>query len=356
VIEEFAPDVADSELHTLRQRLRETRWPGEATDARQGIALQRVQDLCVHWAESYDWQRCADRLSAIGQYRTTVDGIGIHFLHARSPRPDAFALVLTHGWPGSVIEYVDVIPMLTAAGFDCVVPSMPGYGFSDKPRDTGWGIARIARTWAGLMAQLGYARYGVIGGDWGSSVSTSLAQQDPAHVAGALLVPPIAPPLPGERPKRDRSEDGYSTQQGTRPQTIGYSLTDSPSGLAAWISEKVDGWSDPRSAISLDSQIDNLMLYWLPRTGASAARLYWESLRDVGRWLFGPLGEDDLVHAPVGGVVFPYEIQKATREQAEQRFTDVRYWSEPSIGGHFAAWEQPEVFAAEVQGFFDQIR
>jgi pimeloyl-ACP methyl ester carboxylesterase len=356
VIEQFAPSVSESELANLRLRLQDTRWPEQATDLKQGIALERVRDLCAYWSESYDWHRCADRLNAIGQHRTTIDGLGIHFLHARSGRPDAVPLILTHGWPGSVIEYVDVIPLLTEAGFDCVVPSMPGYGFSDKPHETGWGIARIARAWAELMSRLGYARYGAIGGDWGTSISTSLAQQDASHVAGLLLVPPLAPPLPGERRKLDRSEDGYSTQQGTRPQTIGYSLVDSPAGLAAWITEKVDGWSDPRSEISLDSVIDNLMLYWLPGTGASAARLYWESLRDIGRWLRGPLNEDDLIRTPVGGVVFPYEIQKVTREEAEQRFTDIRYWSEPAIGGHFAAWEQPGVFADEVKNFFGRLR
>jgi pimeloyl-ACP methyl ester carboxylesterase len=356
VVETFTPEVADSELDDLRRRLRQTRWPEAATDPKQGVALTSLQDLCAYWSADYDWTRCARRLEQIGQFRTTIDGLGIHFLHARSGRRDALPLILTHGWPGSVIEYVEVLPLLTTAGFDCVVPSMPGYGWSDKPTEPGWGIERIADAWSALMAELGYERYGAAGGDWGSSVSATLAQRDAEHVVGALLVPPVAPPLPGERRRHDPSEDGYSTQQWTRPQTIGYSLTDSPAGLAAWITEKVYGWSDPRSSIARDSVLDNLMLYWLPGTGASAARLYWESLSDIGRWLRGPLREDDLVHAPVGGVVLPHEIQRPTREQAAQRFTDLRYWSEPELGGHFASWEQPEIFAAEVQRFFDLIR
>jgi pimeloyl-ACP methyl ester carboxylesterase len=220
------------------------------------------------------------------------------------------------------------------------------------------------------MARLGYHRYGAQGSDWGTSVSASLGEHDADHVAGVLLMPPLAPLEPGtagDLTEQERSaleslearavgEAGYSTQHRTRPQTIGYSLTDSPAGLAAWIVEKLWGWSDPRSELSWDSVLDNLMLYWLPRTGASSARLYWESLGDVTRWLNGPLEARDLIHVPTGGVVFPFELQRPSRRWAERRFTDIRYWSEPERGGHFAAWEVPELFVGEVEAFFTLVR
>jgi pimeloyl-ACP methyl ester carboxylesterase len=231
-------------------------------------------------------------------------------------------------------------------------------------------VDRIARAWATLMARLGYHRYGAQGSDWGTSVSASLAQQDPDHVVGIHLMPPLVPPDPATfdtLTKREQaalaalergagSDSGYSTQQRTRPQTIGYALVDSPAGLAAWITEKVSAWTDPRSELATDAILDNLMMYWLPGTGASAARLYWESLADVGRWLTGPLRPGDLVHAATGCTVFPYELQRPSRRWAAQRFTDIRYWSEPDRGGHFPAWEQPQLFAAEVAAFFGGLR
>jgi pimeloyl-ACP methyl ester carboxylesterase len=359
MIERFDPGVTDAELRDLRSRLAGTRWPEPETDPRQGVALAELMDLCAYWQDGYDWRRCDERLAAVGRFRTVIDGIGICFLHARSPQPDAFPVVLTHGWPGSVVEFLDVLDPLTHAGFDCVVPSLPGYGWSDKPREAGWGVDRIARAWAALMARLGYERYGAVGSDWGTSISASLAQQDPRHAVGALLLPPLAPPLPtGGRAGREQASDdsGYSIEQRTRPQTIGYSLTDSPAGLAAWIVEKIDDWTDPRSRLNRDAVLDNLMHYWLPGTGASAARLYWESLGDVSRWLAGPLDERDLVHAPVGGSIFPHELQQPTRQEAEQRFTDIRYWNQPALGGHFAAWEQPALFAREVDALFTLLR
>jgi pimeloyl-ACP methyl ester carboxylesterase len=207
------------------------------------------------------------------------------------------------------------------------------------------------------MNRLGYHRYGAVGSDWGTSISASLGQQDREHVAGVHLVPPLAPPLPGTARDDQRPQDaGYSTQQRTRPQTIGYSLVDSPAGLAAWIVEKIRAWTDPHSVLSPDQILDNVMHYWLTRTGASAARLYWESLSDVSRWLEGPLEDRDLVRCPVGCSVFPYELQRPTRGEAEQRFLDIRHWGEPDRGGHFAAWEQPALFAREVQSFFGQLR
>ena len=358
LIEPFTPAVHEAELEDLRLRLRATRWPEAETDPSQGVALRELQELCTYWCDGYDWRRCEERLGEIGQFRTEIDGLNIHFLHARSPRPTAFPLILTHGWPGSVIEFLDALQPLTEAGFDCVVPSLPGYGFSDKPAARGWGIERIARAWATLMARLGYDGYGAVGSDWGTSVSASLGQQEPQHVTGIHLMPPLVPPVPGTRLRREHRADeaGYSTLQRTRPQTIGYSLTDSPAGLAGWITEKVCSWRDPRSEIARDALLDNIMFYWLPCAGASAARLYWESLSDVDRWLEGPLEERDLVHSPAGCSIFPYELQRPARVEAEQRFTDIRYWSEPERGGHFAAWEQPELFATEVTSFLSLIR
>jgi pimeloyl-ACP methyl ester carboxylesterase len=359
VIEPFTPTVPEAELEALRLRLRATRWPEAETDPSQGVALDELQELCEYWSDGYDWRPCEARLDQIGQFRTEIDGLNIHFLHARSPRAEAFPLILTHGWPGSVIEFLDALQPLTDAGFDCVVPSLPGYGFSDKPAAPGWGVERVARGWATLMARLGYDRYGAQGSDWGTSVSASLGQQDPQHVAGIHLMPPLVPPLAGALvagPEQRADEAGYSTQQRTRPQTIGYSLTDSPAGLAAWVTEKVGNWTDPRSEITRDAMLDNIMLYWLPRAGASSARLYWESLADVDRWLQGPLETRDTVRAPAGCSIFPYELQRPSRVEAEQRFTDIRYWNEPELGGHFAAWEQPKLFASELRAFFSLVR
>jgi len=361
-IEPFELAVPDAELDDLRARLRATRWPDRETHHDQGVALSDLQTLCAYWADGYDWRSLERRLN-LAQFRTTIDGLGIHFLHARSDSEDAFPIILTHGWPGSVVEYLAVLEPLTAAGFHCVVPSLPGYGWSDKPTEPGWGVDRIARAWAELMARLGYDRYGAQGSDWGTSVSASLGQQDREHVAGIHLMPPLVPPAPDPPTPREqaaldalaasaRRDSGYSTEHRTRPQTIGYALADSPAGLAAWIAEKLYGWTDPRHPLSTDAILDNLMLYWLPRTGASSARLYWESLDDVDRWLNGPLEPRDLVDAPAGCTVFPYELQRPSRRWAEQRFRDIRYWSEPDRGGHFPALEQPELFVEEVSAFF----
>ena len=272
VIEPFTSTVPEAELEALRSRLRATRWPEAETDPSQGVALGELQELCEYWCDGYDWRRCEARLEQIGQFQTEIDGLGIYFLHARSPRAEAFPLILTHGWPGSVIEFLDALQPLTDAGFHCVVPSLPGYGFSAKPAAPGWGVERIARAWATLMARLGYDRYVAQGSDWGTSVSASLGQQDPQHVVGIHLMPPLVP-LAGTRvaDREQRADEaGYSMQQRTRPQTIGYSLTDSPAGLAAWITEKVGSWTDPRSEITRDAMLDNIMLYWLPRAGASS--------------------------------------------------------------------------------------
>ena len=380
-IRPFHLHVPESELNALRERLRRTRWPERepVDDDSQGVRLAELQALCDYWADGYDWRIVEARLNAAPQFRTRIDGLGIHFLHARSPHPDALGLVITHGWPGSVVEFLDVLGPLTdppahggdaADAFDVVCPSLPGYAWSDKPQETGWGVERIARAWAELMRRLGYARYGAQGSDWGTSISASLAQQDAEHVAGIHLTPPLAPPDPataGDRTEREQAalddmaiqaqrDAGYSTEHRTRPQTIGYSLVDSPAGLAAWITEKIRGWTDPASELSRDAILDNLMLYWLPGMGASSARLYWESLDDVARWLEGPLDERDIVDAPTGCTIFPHELQRPSRRWAERRFRDIRYWSEPDRGGHFAAFEQPALFVEEVRAFFRTVR
>jgi epoxide hydrolase len=366
----FRVAVPQFDLDDLRARLGATRWPEPATDPGQGVALDELQALCAYWADGYEWRSVEARLNGIGQYRTTIDGLGIHFLHRRSNDPDALPLVLTHGWPGSVIEFLEVIGPLNEAGFHCVVPSLPGHGWSDKPAEVGWGVKRIARAWATLMSRLGYERFGAQGSDWGTSVSASLGQLDPEHVVGIHLMPPLAPPDPatlGDLTDQEKDAldamsrggsqvSGYSTMHRTRPQTIGYALTDSPAGLAAWIVEKVMSWTDPRSVLSPDAILDNLMLYWLTRTAASSARLYWESLHDVTRWLEGPLEPRDHVDAPAGCTVFPYELQRPSRRWAERRFGNILYWNEPDRGGHFPALEQPALFVNELTKFFGFVK
>jgi pimeloyl-ACP methyl ester carboxylesterase len=367
---EFRIDVPEAALDDLRERLRRTRWPERETHPSQGVPLDYLRDLCGYWADGYDWRAVEARLNAAGSSRAAIDGLGIHFLHIRSPRDDAFPLVLTHGWPGSIVEYLKAAERLRE-DFHLVIPSLPGYGFSDKPAAPGWGVGRIARAWAGLMARLGYERYGAVGGDWGTSVSACLGAADPEHVAGIHLMPPLAPPDPAtmdsltarERAALDALEhsaaqdSGYSKEHATRPQTIGYSLVDSPAGLCAWIVEKFWAWTDHgghlEHVVGRDELLDNLMLYWLPGTGASSARLYWESIAQVNEWISGAV--TDTVDVPAGCTVFPKELQRPSRRWAERRFTDIRYWSEPDRGGHFAAFEQPELFAREVRGFFSLV-
>jgi pimeloyl-ACP methyl ester carboxylesterase len=311
----------------------------------------------------------------VPQFRAEVDGLGIHLLHARSPHPGALPLVLTHGWPGSVVEFLDVLGPLTdppayggdpADAFTVVCPSLPGYGFSDKPRGPGWGVERIADAWAALMARLGYPRYGAAGHDWGTSVSTLVGVRDRAHVAGIHLIPPLAPPDPAtfadltaaERAALDdlevaaRDGDGYSWEQRTRPQTIGYGLVDSPAALCAWVAEKFVAWTD--EPVDRDRFLDNLMLYWLPGTGASAARLYWESFGTVQGWFTA--STMDTIDVPTGCSVFARELPRPSRRWAERRFVDIRHWGEPRGGGHFAALEQPEAFVDELRTFFRLVR
>jgi epoxide hydrolase len=372
-VEPFRIAVADAEVDDLRDRLRRTRWPEPETvdDWSQGVPHAYMRELCDYWASDYDWRATEERLNALPQFRTEIDGLGIHFVHARSRSRDAMPLVLTHGWPGSIVEFEKVIGMLTE-DFHVVVPSLPGYGFSDRPARTGWGIERIADAWAALMARLGYERYGAAGSDWGTSISTLLGQRHRAHLLGIHLIPPLAPPDPAtlddptdaeraalaELERASEWESGYSQEHATRPQTIGYSLTDSPAGLCAWIVEKFWSWTDcdghPENVLTRDELLDSVMLYWLPRTGASSARLYWESIRQVNQWIGGEVPAR--VDVPAGCSVFPKEIQRPSRRWAERRFTDIRHWNEPPRGGHFAAMEQPELFVSELRSFFQLVR
>ena len=382
-MEPFRLDVPEAELDDLRDRLKAARWPERETvdDWSQGVPLEYLSELCAYWATSYDWRATEARLNALPQFRTEIDGLGIHLLHVRSRQADALPLVMTHGWPGSIVEFLKVIGPLTdpaahggdpADAFHVVCPSLPGYGFSDKPERCGWGVERIAAAWTELMARFGYERYGAQGSDWGTSVSVHIAQRDPDHVAGIHLMPPLAPPDPAtfdDLTDAERAalasleqaaewESGYSTEHATRPQTIGYALADSPVALCAWIVEKFWAWTDcgghPENVVTRDELLDNLMLYWLPRTGASSARLYWESIRDVNELISGPV--HDFVEAPTGCSIFPKELQRPSRRWAEKRFRDIRHWNELDRGGHFPAFEQPELFVDELRAFFRQVR
>ncbi len=376
-IRPFTLAIPQDQLDDLNRRLDAARWPEKepVDDWSQGTPLAALQELVRYWRQGYDWRKCEARLNAFGQFVTQIDGLDIHFLHVRSKHEGAKPLILTHGWPGSVIEFMGVIGPLTdpvAHGgraedaFHVVAPSLPGYGFSAKPAATGWNVARIGRAWAELMARLGYARWYAQGGDWGAIVTTAIGSQAPAGLAGLhvnmAMVGPLKEELVDPGPEEQaalaasehyhRYESGYSTQQFTRPQTIGYSLVDSPVGLAAWIYEKMMTWTDnqgrPEDAISRDAILDNIMLYWLNASGASSARLYWES--------YGSLGEAPLVQVPSGVSNFPKEIVKTPRKWAERTYRNLVYWNTREKGGHFAAWEQPGPFVEELRKCFALMR
>jgi pimeloyl-ACP methyl ester carboxylesterase len=375
----FQIRVGDGELDDLRERLRRTRWPEPATAPgwTQGVPLDYIRELCAYWADGYDWRATEARLNRLPQFRTEIDGLAIHFAHVRSPHLDATPLILTHGWPGSFVEFEKVVQPLTdphdpADAFHVVIPSLPGYGFSDKPAEPGWGVERIARAWAWLMGRLGYDRFGAQGHDWGTSISTEIGKQSGDRAIGIHLVPPLAAPDPATfddltpaeqaalsdlEPAGD-SGDGYSLEHSTRPQTIGYGLVDSPAALCAWIIEKFQAWTDCDgdldSVLTRDELLDNLMLYWLTGTGASSARLYWESFDQV-RARFHD-ANTDVVPVPTGCSVFPKENPRPSRRWASKRFTDIRYWGEPARGGHFAAFEQPDIFVNEVRACFRSFR
>jgi pimeloyl-ACP methyl ester carboxylesterase len=382
-VEPFRIEFAASELTDLRDRLTRTRWPEKETvdDWSQGVPLAYLRELCGYWADGYDWPATQARLNELPHFRTTLDGLGVHFAHVRSPYADALPLVITHGWPGSIIEFEKVLGPLSdpvafggdaADAFHVVCPSLPGYGFSDKPAGPGWNVQRIASAWATLMARLGYSRYGAQGGDWGNSITTCIGQQDLDHVVGIHLNPPIVAPDPetfGDLTDQERSalaalehardwESGYSEEQATKPQTVGYALVDSPAGLCAWIVEKFWSWTDCdgdlANVLTRDEVLDDVTLYWLTATGASSARLYWESIRQVSEWF--TRSNSDTVAVPTGCSIFPKEVIRPSRRWAAKRYTDIRQWHELEKGGHFAAFEQPEVFVDEVRAFFRQLR
>lgn len=371
-IRPFTLAVPQSELDDLKARIDMARWPEKepVDDWSQGTPLAVLQDLVAYWRNDYDWRQCEARLNALGQFMTEIDGLDIHFLHVRSPRADAMPVVMTHGWPGSVIEFMGVIDKLTnpddpaAPAFHLVLPSLPGYGFSGKPTTTGWGVEKIGRAWGELMARLGYEKWFAQGGDWGSIVTTAIGVQQVPGCIGIHLNMPIARPTEEDLANPSPAElkalgalkhyqdwdSGYSKQQSTRPQTVGYGLVDSPIGQAGWILEKIWAWTDnqgsPWDALGRDQVLDNIMLYWLPRNGASSARLYWES--------FGSFAAQEIA-IPVAVSAFPREVLPTPRKWAERNYRNLLHWGEVERGGHFAAWEQPDAFVRELCLAFGQM-
>ncbi len=373
-IRPFTIDVPEQQLEDLKTRLALTRFPEKETpdDWSQGVPLAYAQEIKEYWQHRYDWRRAEEALNRFDQFLTAIGGLDIHFIHVRSPHPDALPLIMTHGWPGSVVEFLQVIGPLTdptrhggspADAFHVVCPSLPGYGFSGKPREPGWGVEKIADTWAELMARLGYSSYVAQGGDWGSAVTTAIGIRDVGHCRAIHVNMVSARPDPledlteleqrglaGMKHYQDW-DSGYSKQQSTRPQTLGYALVDSPMGQAAWILEKFWAWTDcdghPENALSRDQMLDNIMLYWLTASGASSARLYWES--------FGSFSAGE-VDTPTGCSIFPKEIFVCSRRWAANRYRNIIYWNELDRGGHFAAFEQPALFVDELRNCFRLVR
>ncbi|MEU0168289.1 epoxide hydrolase [Streptomyces iakyrus] len=372
-VQVFEARATDADLDDLRARLAAARLPepetvhGAAPGARrwaQGVPLADLVDVVDYWRTGYDWRSFEERLDRIGQFRTTIDDLGIHFLHRRSARADAVPLLLTHGWPGSIAEFVDVVDELAdpddadAPAFHVVAPSLPGFGHSDKPATTGWGTEKIAAAWVELMGRLGYSTFAAHGGDWGGNITTVLGGRFPAHVLGIHTTFAEAPPglttdglTAVEREWTVQTRDfwrhraAYAKQQATRPQTIGYSLVDSPVGLLAWILDKFAEWSDtddsPFERIARDRILDNVTLYWLTRTGASAARIYWESHNSLDPGL--------RVDVPSAITMYPRDIEKVPRPWAQERFRNIVRWRSPDIGGHFPSLEVPEYFVEDLR-------
>ncbi|WP_041776503.1 epoxide hydrolase family protein [Blastococcus saxobsidens] len=373
----FTISVPDEDVDDLRRRLRATRWPDRPTvgDWSQGVPLEYVQELCRYWADDYDWPTRQARLNAVEQYTTDLNGVPIHVLHAPSPHPAALPLVLTHGWPGSVAEFLDVLGPLTdptAHGgdprdaFTVVVPSLPGFGWSGKPTEPGWGLERVADAWAVLMSRLGYERFGAQGGDLGSFVSANLAARHPDRLVGIHLNMVVTPPPADqtrftEREERARRaaehfrtiDSAYNMQQRTRPQTLAYGLADSPAAQCAWILEKFWSWSDcagdPVSALGADRILDHVATYWLTDSAGSSARMYWEMAQR-------PASRTPTVTVPTGVSLFPHEIMQPTEEWARAQYRDLRMWHEHDRGGHFAAMEQPEALVRDIREFFRPLR
>jgi pimeloyl-ACP methyl ester carboxylesterase len=371
-INPFRIAVSDDDLDDLRSRLSRTRWPEAecVDDWSQGIPLAYTRELAAYWETDYDWRAREAALNRFDHFTTEIDGLDIHFIHQRSPQANAFPLIITHGWPGSIVEFHKVIEPLTEHGFDVVCPSLPGYGFSGKPSRTGWGIERIATAWDTLMDRLGYARYGAQGGDWGAAVTTQIGRNGghPSRSGGGcaaihlnmpLAFPPGKLENPTEEEKRalERGEyyqqwdSGYMKEQSTRPQTVGYGLVDSPVGQLAWIVEKFWSWTDcdghPENVLTRDELLDNVMMYWLTASGASSGRLYWESFNNFGKF--------DRVEVPTGVASFPKEIMQAPRNWCEAGY-NIAHWTTMPRGGHFAAFEQPDLYVEDVRAFFDTVR
>ncbi|WP_029429504.1 epoxide hydrolase family protein [Blastococcus sp. URHD0036] len=385
----FRVDVPDDAFDDLRRRIAATRWPTpELVDDRsQGVQLATMQALARYWAADHDWHRCQARLNALPQFTTEIDGVQIHFLHIRSPHPDALPLVMTHGWPGSVVELLDSIGPLTdppahggsaADAFDLVLPSLPGYGFSAQPTERGWDNDHTARAWAELMRRLGYTSYVAQGGDVGAGVTDMMGRQAPEGLLGIhlnLLVTALGGPQPDDTEAEHEANaaiatfraDGfaYFLEQATRPQTIGYGLLDSPVALAAWmLDHDTDAYAkatrafvdeQPSGNLTRDNLLDNITLYWLTGTGASAARSYWENY-GVAASTAAAGQTPPPVRVPVGFTTFPGEIWRTPRSWAEGSYPTLSYFNEVDRGGHFAAWEEPELFATELRAAFRPLR
>ena len=375
-IEPFRIQVEDSVLLDLHRRLGQTRFPDQIEDTgwEYGIPVGYLRQLVGYWRDTYDWRSEEARLNGWEHFRTAIDDLSIHFVHARSPHADAVPLLLTHGWPGSVVEFLDVIPRLTDPesyggraedAFHVIAPSLPGYGFSDPPRVPGWDVDRTARAFVTLMARLGYPRYTAQGGDWGAQVTTRIGGLDPEHCAAIHLnmapgVPPREPRPLTEEEQADlaamkrftNDESGYANEQGTKPQTIGAALNDSPAGLLAWIVEKFRAWSDcggdPEHCFTRDQLLTNVMLYWVTQTSASSARLYWEVKHSSA-------GAPPFVEVPTGVARYPKEVLRWPRSWVERQF-NVVHWTDMERGGHFPAMEQPELFVDDLRLFFRIVR
>lgn len=379
-MDSFVIDIPDASVADLHRRLDATRWPERETvdDWSQGVPLAYARELADHWRHRYDWRERERGLNRFDQFITEIDGLAIHFIHHRSPNPDALPVLITHGWPGSTVEFMEVIAPLADPGahggdpadaFHVVCPSLPGYGFSGKPSRAGTSVERIAAMWAVLMERLGYGHWVAQGGDWGAAVTTQIgrdATTDPSHGCRAIhLNMPIAAPTAEAMSSPTAADQaafaafthyqqwdsGYSTQQRTRPQTLGYGLVDSPVAQMTWIVEKFWAWTDcdghPENAVDRDRMLDDVMMYWLNAAGASSARLYWES--------FGSFGQGTRVGIPTGVVAFPKEIIKAPRSWCEQAY-DITHWTDMERGGHFAALEQPAAFVEDVRACFRPLR
>jgi pimeloyl-ACP methyl ester carboxylesterase len=390
-IRPFRIHVPDEAIADLRRRLAGTRWPARETvrDQSQGVQLDRIQPLVRYWQKGYDWRKVEKRLNALPQFITRIDGLDIQFAHIRSRHPNALPLIITHGWPGSIMELLKIIGPLTdptAYGgraedaFDLVLPSMPGYGFSGKPQEAGWGPERIGRAWDVLMKRLGYKRYVSQGGDWGSVIADAMARQAPEGLLGIHVnMPATVPadvakalkngePAPAGLSTSEKAAfdslnnlytkgGGYAALMVTRPQTLGYALEDSPAGLAAFFYDKFTSWSysggNAEKAFTQDEMLDDISLYWFTKTATSSAQLYWENNNNNFNAVEQKTAD---IAIPVAITVFPGEIYRAPRSWAERAYRKLSYWNEVDKGGHFAAWEQPELFSVEMRAAFRSLR